>query len=67
MTLLVERIGLSIAIVCHRDGIERLRARMTTAMMSLETRRAVLLPEALREGIESYRQRTMDAPSASAE
>ena len=60
--LLVERIGrssLSIAIVCHRDGIERLRARVTTAMMSLETRRAVPLPEALREGIES--------PSASAE
>jgi len=40
---------------------------MTTAMMSLETRRAVPLPEALREGIESYRQRTTDAPSASAE
>jgi len=70
LTLLVERIGrssLSIAIVCHRDGIERLRARMTTAMMSLETRRAVPLPKALREGIESYRQRTTDAPSASAE
>src|SRR6516162_1884940 len=70
LTLLVERIGrssLSITIVCHRDGLERLRARMTTAMMSLETRRAVPLPEALREGIESYRQRTTDAPSASAE
>jgi acyl-CoA thioesterase FadM len=50
-----------------RRGIERLRARMTTAMMSLETRRAVPLPEALREGIESYRQRATDAPSASAE
>ena len=61
LTLLVERIGrssLGIVIVCHRDGVERLRARMTTAMISLETSKAVPLPKALRAGIESYRQRT---------
>jgi 4-hydroxybenzoyl-CoA thioesterase len=61
LTLLAERIGrssVSIAIVCHRDEIERLRARMTTAMMSLATRKAVALPDALRQGIETYRQRT---------
>jgi 4-hydroxybenzoyl-CoA thioesterase len=61
LTLLVERIGrssLGIAIVCHRDGIERLRARMVTAMMSLETRKPVPLPQDLRQAIESYRQRT---------
>jgi acyl-CoA thioesterase FadM len=41
LTLLVERIGrssLDIAIVWHRDGVERLRARMVTAMMSITTR-----------------------------
>jgi 4-hydroxybenzoyl-CoA thioesterase len=61
LTLLVERIGrssLGIAIVCHRDGIERLRARIVTAMMSLETRKPVPLPQDLRQAIESYRQRT---------
>ena len=61
LTLLVERIGrssLSILIVCHRDGLERLRARMTTAMMSLESRKPVPMPEALRNAIETYRQRT---------
>lgn len=61
LTLLVERIGrssLSILIVCHRDGLERLRARMTTAMMSLESRKPVPMPEALRSAIEAYRQRT---------
>jgi 4-hydroxybenzoyl-CoA thioesterase len=42
LTLLIEDIGrasLAIAIVCHRDNIERLRARMVTAMMSLETKK----------------------------
>jgi 4-hydroxybenzoyl-CoA thioesterase len=61
LPLLVERIGrssLATAIVCHRDGFERLRARMVTAMMSLETRKAVPLPQALRDAIESYRRRT---------
>jgi hypothetical protein len=36
LTLLVERIGrssLGIAIVCHQNGIERLCARIVTAMM----------------------------------
>jgi 4-hydroxybenzoyl-CoA thioesterase len=61
MTLLIDRIGrtsLGIAIVCHRDGFERLRARMVTAMMSLETRQPVPLPDALRDKIEAYRART---------
>jgi 4-hydroxybenzoyl-CoA thioesterase len=61
LTLLVERIGrssLGIAIVAHRDGLERLRAHMVTAMMSLETRKPVALPQPLREAIESYQQRT---------
>ena len=61
LSLLVERIGrssLGIAIVCHRDGIERLRARMVTAMMSLETRKPVALPAALRDAIEAYHRRT---------
>ncbi len=61
LTLLVERIGrssLTIVIICHHDGLERLRARMVTAMMSLKTRQPVPLPQALRDAIESYRTRT---------
>jgi 4-hydroxybenzoyl-CoA thioesterase len=61
LTLLVERIGrssLAIAIVCHRDNIERLRAQMVTAMMSLATKKAVAMPDALRNAIESYQRRT---------
>ena len=61
LTLLVERIGrssLSITIVCHRDGLERLRARMVTAMILLQTGKAVELPQALRDRIESYQRRT---------
>ena len=60
LTLLVERIGrssLGIAIVCHRDGVERLRARMVTAMMSLETHTTVALPADLRDRLEAYRRR----------
>jgi len=61
LTLLVEHIGrssLGIDIVCHKDGLQRLRAHMVTAMMSLETRKSVPLPQVLREKIESYCQRT---------
>ena len=61
LTLLVERIGrtsLGIAIVCHREGVERLRARMVTAMMSITTRKPEPLPQPLREAIEAYRART---------
>ena len=64
LTLLVEHIGrssLAIAIICHRDNIERLRARMVTAMMSLETKKAVSMPDALRTAIESYQRRTASA------
>jgi len=66
LTLLVERIGrssLSIAIVCHRDGLERLRARMVTAMMSLDTRQPMPMPQPLRDTVEAYRQRTAGAPA----
>jgi len=61
LTLLVERIGrssLGIVIVCHRDGLLRLRAHMVTAMMSLETRKPVPMPDDLRGAIEAYRQKT---------
>ena len=64
LTLLVERIGrtsLGIAIICHKDGVERLRARMVTAMMSLETRKAVPLPAELRDKLEAYRRRARRA------
>ena len=61
LTLLVKDIGrpsLAIAIVCHRDNIERLRARMVTAMISLDPKKAVPMPHDLREAMESYRRRT---------
>lgn len=61
LTLLVERVGgssLGLVIVCHRDGIERLRARMVTALISVATGRPVPLPQALREAIESYKRLT---------
>ena len=61
LTLLVEHVGrssLGIAIVCHRDGVERLRARMVTAMMSITTRKPEPLPQPLRAAIEAYRART---------
>ena len=38
--------------------LRRLRARMVTAMMSLETKKAVPMPHGLREAIKSYRRRT---------
>jgi len=61
LTLMVERIGrssLAIAIICHKDGVERLRARMVTAMMSLESRQPVTLPVELRDKLEAYRRRS---------
>lgn len=61
LTLLVERIGrssLGMAIVCHKEGIERLRSSVITAMMSLETRKSMALPPWLREKIEAYQRRT---------
>ena len=57
LTLLVEKIGrssLTLVIVGHKDGIERLRARTVTAMMSLSSRRSVELPPALRSASEAY-------------
>jgi 4-hydroxybenzoyl-CoA thioesterase len=66
LTLLLRRIGrssLSIVIVGHVEGIERLRAHLVTAMVSLETHRSVELPAALREKFETYLQRTGQADS----
>ena len=60
LTLLLERIGrssLSMMIVGHVAGLERLRARLVTAMVSLETKRSVELPWALREKFETYLRR----------
>ena len=60
LTLLIDRIGrssLGLTIVGHLDGHERLRARMVTAMMSLETRISVELPADLRAKIENYQQK----------
>ena len=61
LTLLVEKIGrssLTMCIVCHVDGLERLRAHMVTAMMSLETRKPVPLPQGLRDKLEAYQEKT---------
>ncbi len=61
LTLLLMKIGfssLSVVIVGHLAGVERLRARLVTAMMSLETQQKVELPHLLRERFESYSQRT---------
>jgi 4-hydroxybenzoyl-CoA thioesterase len=62
LTLLISRIGrssLSLLIVGHLDGVERLRARLVTAMTSLESHRAIELPPMLRQKFEAYLQRTM--------
>ncbi|MGA7208799.1 MAG: thioesterase family protein [Pseudolabrys sp.] len=61
LTLLLERVGrssLSVIIVGHIAGVERLRARLTTAMTSLETQRSVELPNALRDRFEAYQKLT---------
>ncbi len=61
MTLLIERIGrssLSLLIVGHHDGIERLRARTVTARMALASRRSVELPASLRQAFEAYAAKT---------
>jgi 4-hydroxybenzoyl-CoA thioesterase len=61
LTLLIEKIGrssLTLVIVGHKDGAERLRARTVTAMMSLSTRRSVELPEPLRRAFEAYAAKT---------
>ncbi len=59
LTLLLTRVGrssLGILIVGHLDGAERLRARLVTAMTSLETHRAIELPKSLRQKFEAYLQ-----------
>src|SRR5690349_3054506 len=47
LTLLLGKIGyssLTLVIVGHSAGVERLRARLVTAMMSLDTKQKVELP-----------------------
>jgi 4-hydroxybenzoyl-CoA thioesterase len=64
LTLLLTRVGrssLSVVIVGHVNGVERLRARLVTAMTSLETHQSVELPKALREKFESYMKQTGQA------
>jgi 4-hydroxybenzoyl-CoA thioesterase len=64
LTLLIKRIGrssLSTVIVGHLAGIERLRAHLVTAMMSLETQRSVELPSELRHKFETYLKNTGQA------
>jgi 4-hydroxybenzoyl-CoA thioesterase len=61
LTLLIERVGrssLTLVIVGHKDGIERLRARTITVMMSLATKRSVDLPEPVRRAFEAYAAKT---------
>ncbi len=66
LTLLLMKIGfssLSVVIVGHLAGIERLRSRLVTAMMSLETQQKVELPHLLHYKFESYVKRTGQAQS----
>jgi 4-hydroxybenzoyl-CoA thioesterase len=61
LTLLLTRVGrssLSVVIVGHVGGVERLRARLVTAMTSLETHQSVELPQTLREKFETYMKHT---------
>jgi 4-hydroxybenzoyl-CoA thioesterase len=63
LTLLIEKIGrssLTLLIVGHHEGIERLRARTVTAMMSLSTKQSVELPATLRAAFEAYASKTRD-------
>ena len=64
LTLLLTQVGrssLSVVIVGHIGGVERLRARLVTAMTSLETQRSVPLPQALRQKFETYMKGTGQA------
>ena len=64
LTLLLTQVGrssLSVVIVGHIGGVERLRARLVTAMTSLETQRSVELPQALRQKFETYLKGTGQA------
>jgi|SRR3974390_67361 len=61
LTLLLTKIGyssLSVLIVGHLAGVERLRAHLVTAMVSLETQQKVELPRALRDQFVRYQKRT---------
>jgi 4-hydroxybenzoyl-CoA thioesterase len=66
LTLLIGRVGrssLTLVIVGHLAGVERLRARLVTAMVSLETHRSVELPASLRAAFEAYLNEIGVAPS----
>jgi 4-hydroxybenzoyl-CoA thioesterase len=60
-TLLVAKLGrssLAYEIVGHAQGIERLRARIVTAMISLETGVSATIPTELRAKIVAYIEKT---------
>ena len=60
LSLLVESVGrssLAYAILGHVDGVVRLKARIVTAMISLDTGRAVPIPPGLRSRFERYREK----------
>lgn len=64
LTLLIEKVGrssLGLLIVGHHHGIERLRARTVTAMMSLATKKSVELPPFVRQAFEAYAAKTGSA------
>ena len=64
LTLLIAKIGrssLSVVIVGHLGGVERLRAGLVTTMTSLETHRSIELPPALRAKFEAYAKLTGQA------
>jgi 4-hydroxybenzoyl-CoA thioesterase len=66
LTLLVGRVGrssLTLVIIGHLAGVERLRARLVTAMVSLETHRSVEMPAGLRARFESYLAEAGAAPA----
>jgi 4-hydroxybenzoyl-CoA thioesterase len=57
LTLLLTKIGFSslgLVIVGHLAGIERLRASLVTAMISIETQQKVEIPGALRDRFALY-------------
>jgi len=61
LTLIVDRVGrssLGFVIVGHLGGVERLRARIITAMIALDTGASKPLPEDLRASVEAYRLRS---------
>lgn len=67
LTLLLTKIGfssLSLVIVGHLAGIERLRARLVTAMISIETQQKVEIPRPLRDCFALYLSKLGPRPNS---